>query len=114
MEQDEGYHTAPGLTIETEILVVGGGPVDVFTSYQLAQYGVPSMLIERNLSTTKFAKMAFSSGRSVELFHRSVLAEVWRARGGPPHYSFDQIICNGLGERGKKITTWVRREQLTS
>lgn len=102
----------PSFKHETDVLVVGGGPVGMVAAYRLAQYGIPCMLIERNLNTTNYPKMELTSGRSMELFRRMDLAKDYRAQGVPPHYSFDQVMSAGLHKPEWKITTFVCRIQL--
>jgi FAD-dependent monooxygenase len=36
------------------VLISGGGPVGLMVAVVLARYGVPSIILERNLSTTKY------------------------------------------------------------
>lgn len=36
------------------VLIVGGGPVGLFTAAVLAFYGIPSVIIERNSNTTRY------------------------------------------------------------
>lgn len=36
------------------VLIVGGGPVGLFTAAVFAFYGIPSVIIERNSDTTRY------------------------------------------------------------
>lgn len=37
------------------VLIVGGGPVGLMVAVVLAHYGIKSVLLERNLTTTKYS-----------------------------------------------------------
>lgn len=52
------------------MLVVGAGPAGLTAALQLANNGVSCMLVERNLSTTKWPKMDITNCRSMELLKR--------------------------------------------
>lgn len=67
--------------VETEVLIAGGGPVGLITAIDLAHFGVRSVLVERNLSTTRHPKMDITNGRTMELFRRTGVAEKVRAAG---------------------------------
>ena len=41
-------------TIEIPILIVGGGPVGLYTSILLSYHGVPSLLVERHTGTSLY------------------------------------------------------------
>lgn len=73
----------------TSILIVGGGPVGMTIANDLAQRGVRSILIERNLTTTAHPKMDITNGRSMELFRRAGLVDALRAAGVDESHPFD-------------------------
>lgn len=52
------------------MLVVGAGPAGLIAALQLANNGVSCMLVERNLTTTKWPKMDITNCRSMELLKR--------------------------------------------
>jgi 2-polyprenyl-6-methoxyphenol hydroxylase-like FAD-dependent oxidoreductase len=43
---------------EDVVLISGGGPVGLMVAVVLARYGVRSIILERNLSTTKYVESA--------------------------------------------------------
>jgi 2-polyprenyl-6-methoxyphenol hydroxylase-like FAD-dependent oxidoreductase len=55
----------------------------------LARYGVRSLLVERNSTTTRHPKMDLTNGRSMELFRRLGLTEKLRDAGVPRENPFD-------------------------
>src|SRR5260221_2353707 len=63
------------------VLIAGGGPVGMTLARTLASFGVRSLLVERNPSTTKHPKMDITNGRSMELFRRIGVADKLRAVG---------------------------------
>lgn len=75
--------------IEVPVLIVGGGPVGMTLALNLARYGVRSMIVERNLATTRHPKMDLTNGRSMELFRRLDLVDALRDAGVPRDNPFD-------------------------
>ena len=74
---------------KTKVLIVGGGPVGMTLAHVLAHYGVGSVLVERNPSTTQHPKMDITNSRSMELFERVGLADRLRAVAVPDSQPFD-------------------------
>lgn len=81
---------------EVPVLIAGGGPVGMTLALNLARYGIRSMLVERNPTTTRHPKMDLTNGRSMELFHRLGLAEVLRDAGVPRENAFDILWITSL------------------
>src|ERR1700756_4689911 len=75
--------------MEAPVLIAGGGPVGMTLALNLARYGVRSILVERNPTTTRHPKMDLTNGRSMELFRRLGLAEKLRDAGVPRGNAFD-------------------------
>jgi len=75
--------------IETPVLIAGGGPVGMTLALNLARYGVRSLLVERNPTTTRHPKMDLTNGRSMELYKRLNLTERLRDAGVPRGNPFD-------------------------
>ena len=75
--------------INAPVLIAGGGPVGMTLALNLARYGVRSILVERNRTTTKHPKMDLTNGRSMELFRRLSLTEKLRDAGVPRENPFD-------------------------
>ncbi|MEU6260976.1 FAD-dependent monooxygenase [Streptomyces sp. NPDC047043] len=65
----------PSATEQTSVLVVGAGPVGLTLALELEQHGVPTLLVERNASTTRHPKMDVTNGRSMELYRRLGVAD---------------------------------------
>jgi 2-polyprenyl-6-methoxyphenol hydroxylase-like FAD-dependent oxidoreductase len=75
--------------IRTQVLIAGGGPVGMTLAFVLAHYGVRSVLLERNETTTRHPKMDITNSRSMELFSRVGLADQLRAVAVAESQPFD-------------------------
>jgi 2-polyprenyl-6-methoxyphenol hydroxylase-like FAD-dependent oxidoreductase len=73
----------------TQVLIAGGGPVGLTLAQVLATFGIRSILLERNSTTTTHPKMDITNGRSMELFRRIGLADALRAAAVPEAHPFD-------------------------
>jgi FAD-dependent monooxygenase len=87
------------------VLIAGGGPVGLLLATVLSHYGVPSVLLERNETTTKWPKMDLTNARSMEIFRRLGLSDGLRQRGVPSHISHNVLISSGLHAESP-ITKW--------
>lgn len=75
--------------ITVPVLIAGGGPVGMTLALNLARYGIPTLLVERNETTTQHPKMDLTNGRSMELYHRLGIVEQLRNAGVPRENAFD-------------------------
>lgn len=66
---------------DTPVLVVGAGPVGCVLALELAGHGVASTVLERSLRPSRYPKMDYVNGRSMELLRRLGLAEAIRSSG---------------------------------
>jgi 2-polyprenyl-6-methoxyphenol hydroxylase-like FAD-dependent oxidoreductase len=71
------------------VLIAGGGPVGMTLAKVLAHFGIRSMLVERNATTTRHPKMDITNSRSMELFHKFGLADALRSVAVPEDHPFD-------------------------
>ena len=72
--------------IETEVLIVGGGPVGLTASILLSREGVRSLLVERHPGTATHPKARAINARSMELYRQcGVEAAIREAGLGPEH-----------------------------
>ena len=87
------------------VLIAGGGPIGLVLARVLAYYDVPSILFERNNSTTDWPKMDITNTRSMELFRMIGLADQLRAQGVPAHFDLDVLISTGMASK-EILTKW--------
>lgn len=83
---------------DTDVLVVGGGPVGLLVAYELQARGVSTLLIERNFETTRHPKMDITNGRSLELMRRFGLAEKVRDAAVPRDHPMDVVWLTRFAE----------------
>jgi 2-polyprenyl-6-methoxyphenol hydroxylase-like FAD-dependent oxidoreductase len=73
----------------TQVLVAGGGPVGLMLATVLGHFGIRTMLVERNVATTRHPKMDITNGRSMELFRKFRLVDALRSAAVPEDHPFD-------------------------
>lgn len=69
--------------MNTQVLIIGGGPVGLTLSLAFAKFGVDCTVIERNVSTTEHPKMDITNGRSMEIFRMLGVADQINAAAVP-------------------------------
>lgn len=76
-------------TIETPVLVVGGGPVGLTLAGELGWRGTSCLLVEERAGPTEHPKATLLGARSMEFFRRWGLTDAIYARALPPdaHYA---------------------------
>ena len=87
------------------VLIAGGGPIGLTLARVLAYYDIPSILFERNASTTDWPKMDLTNARSMELFRMIGLADELRTHGVSPQFDQDVLISTGMGAE-QILTKW--------
>jgi len=68
---------------ETQVLIVGAGPVGLTLALDLGQRGVRCVLIERNETSIQLPKMERCNARTMEIYRRLGIAEKVRDAGLP-------------------------------
>ena len=91
-------------TLDTPVLIAGGGPTGLVLASVLAANGVNCLLAERNPSTTRFPKMDITHGPSMELLRRLSVDQELRRVGVASQFSFDVIFAPGLN--GPEVGRW--------
>ncbi|MFM0234093.1 FAD-dependent oxidoreductase [Paraburkholderia sediminicola] len=85
------------------VLIVGGGPVGLGLSLELAYRGIRCMLIDQGDGVVRLSKMGHVSVRSMEHCRRWGVAEAVRNCGFPTDYPLNQIFCTSLN--GQHVAT---------
>src|SRR3954449_4538690 len=82
--------------VDTEVLVVGAGPVGLTLAVALGQSGVRCTLIERKDAPQFLPKMERCNARTMEIYRRMGIAERVRAAGLPAEVPMDVFIVTAL------------------
>src|SRR6266851_1541380 len=84
--------------VETQVLIVGAGPVGLTLALDLGQRGVRCTLIERNETAIQLPKMERCNARTMEIYRRLGIAERVRNAGYPRDAPMDVFIVTSLVE----------------
>lgn len=95
------------VSLEADILVVGGGPVGMFTALRLSQLGQSCVLVEKNTYTTVHPKMEYANHRTMEIYRHIGLIHHLKPVSVGEHHGFGEIFTTGLGEKNYHITRFV-------
>lgn len=83
---------------ETQVAIVGGGPVGLCLAIELGRLGIDCTLIEQTArGAEKHPTANHITGHSMERFRRWGIADRVRHAGLPPGYPDDRIFCTGIG-----------------
>jgi 2-polyprenyl-6-methoxyphenol hydroxylase-like FAD-dependent oxidoreductase len=83
-------------TDQTQVLIVGAGPVGLTLALDLGQRGVRCTLVERNATSIQLPKMERCNGRTMEIYRRLAIAEAVRAAGLPREAPMDVFLTTSL------------------
>ena len=84
--------------MDTQVLIVGGGPTGLTLAIDLALRGVRCMLVEQKEAPAFLPKMERCNARTMEIYRRMGLAERVRAAGLPAHCPMDIFVVFSLVE----------------
>ena len=84
--------------MDTEVLIVGAGPVGLTLAIALGQRGIPCTLIEKKPAPEFLPKMERCNARTMEIFRRMGLAEKIRAAGLDCDVPMDVYIALAMNE----------------
>jgi 2-polyprenyl-6-methoxyphenol hydroxylase-like FAD-dependent oxidoreductase len=84
--------------MDTQVLVVGAGPVGLTLAIALGRRGVRCTIIEQKPAPAKLPKMERCNARTMEIYRRMGIVEKVRAAGLPAHCPMDVFIVTSLIE----------------
>ena len=79
--------------VETQVLIVGAGPVGLTLALDLGRRGVRCTLIERNTTSIQLPKMERCNARTMEIYRRLGIAEQVRNAGLPRNAPMDVFLA---------------------
>ncbi|MFD8013344.1 FAD-dependent monooxygenase [Streptomyces sp. NPDC058955] len=88
---------ADGPEEETDVLIVGGGPVGLALGLDLARRGVDFALVEAGDGRITHPKVSTVGPRAMELFRRWGVADAIRDAGWPPGHTLDIAWVTAVG-----------------
>jgi 2-polyprenyl-6-methoxyphenol hydroxylase-like FAD-dependent oxidoreductase len=84
--------------VETQVLIVGAGPVGLTLALDLGQRGVRCVLIERNEAAIQLPKMERCNVRTMEIYRRLGIAEKVRDAGLPRSAPMDVFLATSMAD----------------
>jgi 2-polyprenyl-6-methoxyphenol hydroxylase-like FAD-dependent oxidoreductase len=84
--------------VDTQVLIVGAGPVGLILAVDLGLRGVRCTLVEQKEAPQFLPKMERCNARTMEIFRRMGLADRIRAAGLPAHCPMDVFIVTSIAE----------------
>jgi 2-polyprenyl-6-methoxyphenol hydroxylase-like FAD-dependent oxidoreductase len=84
--------------LDTDVLIVGAGPVGLTLAIDLGRRGVRCTLIEKKDAPQFLPKMERCNARTMEIFRRMGLADAVRAAGLPGDVPMDVYVALALNE----------------
>jgi 2-polyprenyl-6-methoxyphenol hydroxylase-like FAD-dependent oxidoreductase len=85
--------------MDTDVLIVGAGPVGLTLAVDLGRRGVRCILVKQKPAPAKLPKMERCNARTMEIYRRIGLAERIRAAGLPADCPMDVFIVTSLIDR---------------
>ena len=84
--------------VNTQVLIVGAGPVGLTLALDLGQRGVCCMLLERNEGSIRLPKMERCNARTMEIYRRLGVVEKIRDAGLPRSAPMDVFLATSMAE----------------
>jgi len=76
-------------TIQTDVIIIGGGPTGLVLAHELGRRGVRTVLVDDKPDTSILPAANATQARTMEHFRRLGLADEMRSQGLPPDYPTD-------------------------
>ena len=84
--------------METQVIIVGAGPVGLTLAIDLGKRGIACVLVEQKAEPQFLPKMERCNARTMEIFRRLGLADRIRAAGMPEDVPMDIQIIRSMTE----------------
>ena len=84
--------------METQVIIVGAGPVGLTLAIDLGRRGIACVLVEQKAEPQFLPKMERCNARTMEIFRRLALADRIRAAGMPEDVPMDVQIVRSMTE----------------
>ena len=84
--------------METQVIIVGAGPVGLTLAIDLGRRGVRCILVERNETSIRLPKMERCNARTMEIYRRLGIAERVRDAGLPRDAPMDVFLATSLAD----------------
>jgi 2-polyprenyl-6-methoxyphenol hydroxylase-like FAD-dependent oxidoreductase len=81
---------------QTDVLIVGAGPVGLSLAIDLGRRGIPCVVVERSDGIIHHPKATAQNARTMEFFRRWGIAEAVKAAGAPPDYPHTVLYVTDL------------------
>jgi 2-polyprenyl-6-methoxyphenol hydroxylase-like FAD-dependent oxidoreductase len=84
--------------LETQVIIIGAGPVGLTLAIDLGRRGVRCILIERNERSIELPKMERCNARTMEIYRRLGIAEKVRDAGLPREAPMDVFLATSMAD----------------
>ena len=84
--------------LETQVIIIGAGPVGLTLAIDLGRRGVRCILIERNERSIQLPKMERCNARTMEIYRRLGIAEKVRQAGLPREAPMDVFLATSMAD----------------
>jgi len=81
---------------ETDVLIVGAGPVGLSLAIDLGRRGISCVVVERSDGIIRHPRATAQNARTMEFFRRWGIAETVKAAGAPPDYPHTVLYVTNL------------------
>ena len=82
--------------MNTDVVIIGGGPAGLMLAIELGCRGVPCVVLEEDLASPVLPKANANSSRTMEHYRRRGFSARIRALGLPPDHPQDVVYCTRL------------------
>jgi 2-polyprenyl-6-methoxyphenol hydroxylase-like FAD-dependent oxidoreductase len=96
--EDDSHAQNYNQPIDTQVLIVGAGPVGLVLAIELGQKGVRCALVERKPEPQFLPKMERCNARTMEIFRRMGIAQRVRAAGLRADVPMDVYIIRAMNK----------------